>query len=972
MCGTKGEVLRCAKCKMTHYCSKKCQKLHFEHHNPYCTMIEGLKEVERQKIYGDLSVRQIQVNDKTRKKLIRLVGDKPVLRCRLGGKEVEVLWDTGSMVSLVDRRWIERNLPDAVIHPVADFLESDQKELCLKAANSTKIRFDGVAVLDFAVGDNDGGFVIPVLVASDDINEPILGYNVIEYLILNGSPEEQTALQTALKGRDNRWDLEPLSAVIQENADSPDFLTEVKSSSRITVPAGRKVQVRCRIKAQGNDLEQAVYFQPVLTESEDDLTFLETVSTLKCGRTNFVTVEVMNLSASEKVLSKGRVVGSIHSVSAVLPMLRRKDIGGNDTSEEKVEVEVGGVNAEESENGGDSEEDGVAAWDLSHLDKEKREVFDAMLRGVSGVFSKDDSDIGEIPDFQMPIHVEDKVPVTAAYRRIPPHLYQEVKHYIDDLLANGWIRESYSAYSSPIVCVRKKDGSMRICVDYRKLNLKTRADAQPIPRIQDILDKLGGQKWFTTLDMSKAYHQGYIAEEFRHLTAFITPWTLYEWVRIPFGLRNAPPAFQRYMNQVLRDLKGFICEPYLDDILGFSKTFEQHVADVEVILKRLMEKGIKLRAKKCHFAKQEVRYLGRLISSEGYRPDPQDTEALERFREPPKTVGELRSILGLLGYYRAYVKDFSRKVKPIYELLTEKGEVKEGKRAAKKPGQKYDSKGSIAWTEAHQVILDQMIDLLKSPEVVAFPDYSQPFYMNCDASNQGLGAVLYQKQEGRERVISYASRTLTESEKNYHMHSGKLEFLALKWAITDRFADYFCYGLHPFTVYTDNNPLTYVLTSAKLNAVGMRWVNELADFNFTIKYRPGKENIDADSLSRKPRDVHDWTDECTETVDPRCMRAVVSGIREAPVEVSCMRLQVESLSLKSEGSGGSVPREELMSKQKNDDVVGPVYTFVAAGSRPARKEWSQLSREIKVLLKSFNKLSVENGILRFTLQNTIK
>ena len=130
-------------------------------------------EVEKQKIYGDLSVRQIQVNDKTRKKLIRLVGDKPVLRCRLGGKEVEVLWDTGSMVSLVDRRWIKRNLPDAIIHPVADFLESDQKELCLKAANSTKIKFDGVAVLDFAVGDNDGGFVIPVLVASDDINEPI-------------------------------------------------------------------------------------------------------------------------------------------------------------------------------------------------------------------------------------------------------------------------------------------------------------------------------------------------------------------------------------------------------------------------------------------------------------------------------------------------------------------------------------------------------------------------------------------------------------------------------------------------------------------------------------------------------------------------------------------------------------------------------------------------------------------------------
>ena len=228
MCGKKEEVLRCAKCKMTCYCSKKCQKAHFKHHYPYCTMIEGLMEVEKQKIYGDLSVRQIQVNDKTRKKLIRLVGDKPILRCRLGGKEVEVLWDTGSMVSLVDRRWIKENIPEAVIHPVADFLEPHENDLCLKAANSTKVKFDGVAVLEFAVGEGNG-FAVPVLVASNDINEPILGYNVIEYLILNGSPEERAALQTSLKGRNSSWDLEPLSAVIQENAESPDFLTELKA-----------------------------------------------------------------------------------------------------------------------------------------------------------------------------------------------------------------------------------------------------------------------------------------------------------------------------------------------------------------------------------------------------------------------------------------------------------------------------------------------------------------------------------------------------------------------------------------------------------------------------------------------------------------------------------------------------------------------------------------------------------------------
>ena len=169
--------------------------------------------------------------------------------------------------------------------------------------------------------------------------------------------------------------------------------------------------------------------------------------------------------------------------------------------------------------------------------------------------------------------------------------------------------------------------------------------------------------------MSKAYHQGYISEDCRHLTAFTTPWSLYEWLRIPFGLRNAPPAFQRYMNQVLGDLKGTICEPYLDDVLCYAESFEEHVVNLQKVLRRLKSQGIKLRADKCVFVKPEVRYLGRLISANGYRPDPSDTKALERFRTPPKTIGELRSLLGFFGYYRCYVKNFARKMKPLYDIL---------------------------------------------------------------------------------------------------------------------------------------------------------------------------------------------------------------------------------------------------------------------------------------------------------------
>ena len=260
------------------------------------------------------------------------------------------------------------------------------------------------------------------------------------------------------------------------------------------------------------------------------------------------------------------------------------------------------------------------------------------------------------------------------------------------------------------------------------------------------------------------------------------------------------------------------------------------------------------------------------------------------------------------------------------------------------------------------MLLDELIDHLMSPEVIAFPDFEQPFFINCDASNQGLGAVLYQQQEGVDRVISYASRTLSDAEKNYHLHSGKLEFLALKWAITERFADYLRWGPHQFKVFTDNNPLTYVLSSAKLNAVGMRWANDLADFNFSIHYKPGKTNVDADYLSRRPTDIAELKKSCTETVDAQCLSEVMAGV-EYSGPVLSGAIVAKKLELKSEGELVSVSRDELIAAQEKDEVVGPVYRAVVAGRRPERKSWGELSNQSRVLMRSFSKLKVREGVL---------
>ena len=279
------------------------------------------------------------------------------------------------------------------------------------------------------------------------------------------------------------------------------------------------------------------------------------------------------------------------------------------------------------------------------------------------------------------------------------------------------------------------------------------------------------------------------------------------------------------------------------------------------VLCRLQEHGIKLKPSKCKFFQRPVRYLGRVVSGGGYSVDPEDTAAVQTLaKQKPATVGDVRKLLGFLSYYRQYIQDFSRIAKPLYDLI-----------AGPDP---FASSYRITWTEEHQKRFDMLIHRLTSPPVMAFPDFTKPFVLHTDASKEGLGAILYQEQDGKLRVLGYASRTLTPSEKNHHMHAGKLEFLALKWAVTETFRDYLYYSIS-FIVYTANNPLTYILSTAKLSAVVHRWVAELAYFNFNIKYWPGKSKIDADVLSRLPLDPIEYMEECTAEMEKDTICATI-------------------------------------------------------------------------------------------------
>lgn len=238
--------------------------------------------------------------------------------------------------------------------------------------------------------------------------------------------------------------------------------------------------------------------------------------------------------------------------------------------------------------------------------------------------------------------------------------------------------------------------------------------------------------------------------------------------------------------------------------------------------------------------------------------NPKEVEAVKNLvHETPATVREVRKLMDFLGYYRAYVQDFSRVAAPLYNLLAKPKSDQKGRQKTKGKSQKQNQltpSHPVQWTETHRDILKNIVDQLTNPPVMAYPDLEEPFVLHVDASEEGLGAVLYQRQGGALRVISHGSRTLTAAERNYKLHSGKLEFLALKWAITERFRDYLFHAPH-FVVYSDNNPLTYVTKTAKLNATGHRWVAQLSDYRFTIKYRPGSSNGDADFLSRRPNPI---------------------------------------------------------------------------------------------------------------------
>ena len=531
-------------------------------------------------------------------------------------------------------------------------------------------------------------------------------------------------------------------------------------------------------------------------------------------------------------------------------------------------------------------------------------------------------------------------------------MYDEVKAHIQEMLDLGAIRPSNSPWASAIVLVRKKDGRLRFCIDLRRLNNRTVKDAYSLPRIESILDSLGGAQIFTTLDLKAGYWQVEMAEECKAYTAFTCgPLGFYECDTMPFGATNAPATFQRLMHDCLGDLNMNWCIVYLDDIIIFSDTKEEHIKRLEAVFQKLMAAGLKLKPTKCFFFRDEIEYLGHVVSGKGISTNPKKIEAVTKW-PTPKTVYDVRSFLGFVGYYRRFIKNFSKITKPIREVIT--GLENQSKRAAKKT--------YIEWTDIADSAFETLKTMCVNTPILAYPDYQLPFTLHTDSSTDGLGAVLYQKQDGKQRVIAYASRSVSKAESNYPAH--KLEFLALKWAVCEKFHEYL-YGTKPFEVFTDNNPLTYVLTSAKLDACGQRWVAKLTNYNFSIKYRCGVSNTEADALSRIkwPEAISEKLDLNNGCMDTHVINAILTGAVSKSSLIESVSCSTDVIPTELDKTTSKLSNINWMKEQRLDPNLGVIIRLIESGQLFKRKLQGKDSTELKSFLRNKRCLKLNKDVL---------
>lgn len=472
-------------------------------------------------------------------------------------------------------------------------------------------------------------------------------------------------------------------------------------------------------------------------------------------------------------------------------------------------------------------------------EKSLNDLRENVIRNIEKLHSDINMKLPFRTDIRAEIRTIAEAPIWSKQYPYPLSANSFVNNEIKKLLQDEIIRPSKSPYNSPIWVVPKKgineDGTqkLRMVIDYKKLNENTICDKYPIPDCNVILSNLGTAKYFSTIDLESGFHQILMKEEDIEKTAFSVNNGKYEFLRLPFGLKNSPSIFQRAMDNILRDFIGKICHVYIDDIIVYSKTLEEHCKHLKLVINRLKESNMKISLEKSKFYSKEVEFLGYVVGHNVIKTDPNKLETINNY-PLPKTLRQLRSFLGMIGYYRKFIKNYAQVAKPLSKYLAgENGKVSQY--MSKKIEIKLDEEGIITFDRLKKLLSEQ-IELTQ-------PNFNKKFILTTDASNDAVGAVL--SQDGKP--ITFISKTLSVTEKNYA--TNEKELYAIVWAL--RNLRNYLYGSSNLEIHTDHQPLTFAVSTRNPNAKIKRWRSFIEEFSPKIIYKPGVHNIVADALSRQ-------------------------------------------------------------------------------------------------------------------------
>ena len=820
----------------------------------------------------------------------------------VGKARTRLLVDSGAMKTFIDTKMWKSMRGDKTLSPV---------DLRFVLADGTPLPVEGSAEVDFRWGGRI--FRHEVIVADLGEGRAILGLDFI--LKYDAVPYFK------------RGYMELGSTHVTLHREEPEAgCASISTNSAITIPDRTSVWVKVDIDEDLRPYKTMKYMGYGVVERDSNL--MEEKGLVMPDQVVKVTdrgvfVHVINVHDEELTLDGGLKLGKISVV---------QDLKDMPPEDKKLKDLLGGTpNVNEIRT-----EPLLTREDLpEHIQPILNEAEDLSAEEVDKVcrLAKEYEDIFREPGgpngvtniVHHTIDIPEKTkPQRTGYRPVPRAKQEAADEEVDKLLNEGVIEPSFSPWAAPVVLAAKKDGGIRFCVDYRKVNQLTLGDAYPLPRIDETLDCLSGAKYFCSIDLAAGYWQIPLSEESKQYTAFITRKGLFQFKYMPFGLSNAPATFQRLMERVLMGLQWNICLCYLDDIIVFGGSFEETLTRLRTVLERIRAAGLKLKASKCVWFSKKTEFLGHIVSEKGIECDPKKIEAVTEWPEPTSAT-QVRAFIGFASYYRKFIPQFSNICYPLTRL-TQKD-------------------APFDWSDECQAAFDLLKQLLTTAPILSYPVNKGKYILDTDASNVAMGAVLSQVQDGEEKVIAYASKTFDQAERNYC--TTKRELLAVV-----NFAQHFKHYLlgDEFLIRTDHASLIW-LENFKNHADGIlaRWLSHLGCYTYKIEHRKRSNHGNADGMSRIP----------TTKKKRRCPRADCPECTKPPASAGVNAIGMEDWDIEAWNE------DDMKRWQEEDPILGQVKAWLVEDpeNRPNWRDIAPAHPAVKHYWATYNQLRLNNGIL---------